>query len=366
MPVSVSSLLRLGDSSTDRMRAEREGLQQLFLYDPRGWLQRRARLLEKQCDLVGATQRPTGEAAFHVGWPQLWTAASHSTAADHRQEQQQQGQRQGQESRIEHRAAFSQRRRPPWPLSEARTEAREQQPSLQVVLLSAVDAHWPLVQAVHSARGSADLPGLLGEGGQARMPISGVAAGAAGLTPAARARQYGYANGSMKEPAPTRASAAPHGIQQRQEDVPSGCPGAQTVKGWMDLKAQQQHVPLPPWPQSQAFGSLGLLHSGSDCGSNCHSSSGSAHGAVSGDQLESAIAAPARLRERLGEAAGSLASAELDLLLVFGEAFTLAGYPPWAVRTSEIYHMGLLQQLRWQDLQRVLQRYLGTKQRFGT
>jgi hypothetical protein len=55
----------------------------------------------------------------------------------------------------------------------------------------------------------------------------------------------------------------------------------------------------------------------------------------------------------------------LLLLQVFGDAPTLAGYPPWAVRASEIFHMGPLEQLQPADLQHAMHRYLGTMQRFG-
>lgn len=51
---------------------------------------------------------------------------------------------------------------------------------------------------------------------------------------------------------------------------------------------------------------------------------------------------------------------------VFGRTFTLAGYPPWSIRFSEIYHMGELTDFTRRKLTDALQRYCKTPQRFGT
>ncbi|BDA44468.1 hypothetical protein COCOBI_05-6540 [Coccomyxa sp. Obi] len=48
---------------------------------------------------------------------------------------------------------------------------------------------------------------------------------------------------------------------------------------------------------------------------------------------------PADLDAQIASVAGAAAVREPDLILVFGRTFTLAGYPPWPIRFSEIYHM---------------------------
>lgn len=67
----------------------------------------------------------------------------------------------------------------------------------------------------------------------------------------------------------------------------------------------------------------------------------------------------------------SVAEASIDVgpglrVQVFGETLTLAGYPPWTVRFSEIYHMGDLAHVTQRQLTGALQRYCRTSQRFGT
>jgi hypothetical protein len=51
---------------------------------------------------------------------------------------------------------------------------------------------------------------------------------------------------------------------------------------------------------------------------------------------------------------------------VFGPVLTMAGYPPWPLRFSEIYHMGRLAGMTRQALRQALRRYCRTSQRFGT
>ena len=52
-------------------------------------------------------------------------------------------------------------------------------------------------------------------------------------------------------------------------------------------------------------------------------------------------------------------------LQVTGPALTLAGFPAWLVRTSEIYGVGALSQLSDSQLDAALRRFCTTKQRFG-
>ena len=50
---------------------------------------------------------------------------------------------------------------------------------------------------------------------------------------------------------------------------------------------------------------------------------------------------------------------------VFGKSFTLAGYPPWPLRATEMYHMGRLEDVSVRLLQQTLHAYCSTAQRFG-
>ena len=82
-------------------------------------------------------------------------------------------------------------------------------------------------------------------------------------------------------------------------------------------------------------------------------------------RLEAAVAAPLDIKARLAAVAGPLAGIEPDIVVVFGSAFTLAGFPPWAVRTAEVFEVGALGAVTSGKMDAVLRRYLGTRQRFG-
>lgn len=85
-----------------------------------------------------------------------------------------------------------------------------------------------------------------------------------------------------------------------------------------------------------------------------------------GDLLAHALAAPQRLRARLAAATGTAAVAlEPDLLVVFGPALTLAGFPAWASRASEIYFGGPLSQASGSKLASILRKHARTRQRHG-
>ena len=68
---------------------------------------------------------------------------------------------------------------------------------------------------------------------------------------------------------------------------------------------------------------------------------------------------------QLQEVAGPAAVREPELLLVFGKVLTLAGFPPWLVRFSEIYKGGMLREFSSAKMTHILQQYCRTTQRFG-
>lgn len=51
---------------------------------------------------------------------------------------------------------------------------------------------------------------------------------------------------------------------------------------------------------------------------------------------------------------------------VIGETLTLAGYPPWPLRFTQIYHMGRLSGINEKVLKRTLTSYGSVLQRYGT
>ena len=58
-------------------------------------------------------------------------------------------------------------------------------------------------------------------------------------------------------------------------------------------------------------------------------------------------------------------AASLNPVQVFGEVLTLASFPPWLLRFSEIFHAGHLAAFSRGKLHRILWRYCRTSQRFG-
>lgn len=61
-----------------------------------------------------------------------------------------------------------------------------------------------------------------------------------------------------------------------------------------------------------------------------------------------------------------LEDAKQTQMQVFGPVLTLAGFPPWMVRHSEIHAMGLLQDITEQRVDNALKKYCQTSQRFGS
>ena len=50
---------------------------------------------------------------------------------------------------------------------------------------------------------------------------------------------------------------------------------------------------------------------------------------------------------------------------VYGEVLTLAAFPPWLLRCSEIFHAGQLSSFTRAKLHNILWKYCRTSQRFG-
>jgi len=75
---------------------------------------------------------------------------------------------------------------------------------------------------------------------------------------------------------------------------------------------------------------------------------------------------PPQLRSQISRAVGESAILEPEIMFVVGGALTLAGCPPWHARFSEIYYLGAAAKVTKRGFKRALNRFMGTKQRFGT
>lgn len=118
------------------------------------------------------------------------------------------------------------------------------------------------------------------------------------------------------------------------------------------------------WPLTAAADKIVLVGGGSDSRSREESKSTYINGSDKSNR-EKAMRAPVQLKHKLSQVAGPAVCLEPDILLVFGEALTLAGFPSWSVRSSEIYGMGDVQGVTWSKLDAVMKRHATTRQRFG-
>lgn len=71
------------------------------------------------------------------------------------------------------------------------------------------------------------------------------------------------------------------------------------------------------------------------------------------------------LTDELLRCTGGCVALEPDLALVCGDAFTTAGFPPWLLRFSELYHLKPLLSVSQADVKAALCQYSKVKQRFG-
>jgi len=117
------------------------------------------------------------------------------------------------------------------------------------------------------------------------------------------------------------------------------------------------------WPLTAAADKLVVVGGGSSSG---REGAKSPYGNKS-DKLkrEKAMRAPVQLKYELSQVAGPAVCLEPDILVIFGEALTLAGFPSWTVRSSEIYNLGDVEGVTWSKLDAVMKRHGTTRQRFG-
>lgn len=70
-----------------------------------------------------------------------------------------------------------------------------------------------------------------------------------------------------------------------------------------------------------------------------------------------------RLEEWMRENGSFLPPA--DVVVVFGGAFQLNGYPPWQLHAAELFHEKSLMRFSRSDFERIVEKYRATAQRFG-
>lgn len=82
-------------------------------------------------------------------------------------------------------------------------------------------------------------------------------------------------------------------------------------------------------------------------------------------QSNAAMRTTEMLSHEIQEAAGHWAALQADVLLILGPCSTLAGFPPWALQFTQIYHLGLLARCKQVQVQEAMHEFQSTQQRFG-
>ena len=218
--------------------------------------------------------------AFHVGWPADLPPAERQAQLNGR----------GTALQRRLRAAAAP---PAWPGSNQWQQGQgAEAQSVQVVLLSAADAHWPLAKVAAEAAGAA-------------AAADGAAGAAAGAAPLAEGQGHAApaaaANGFHSVPGGTEGAAAQSGAAGGD----AGAPGA--FGSLLDLGGSDSRRSSQDGGPSRSPG-LGSSGPGGSNGCGCGEAG----------RLEAAIRAPARLKARVQAAAGALAGAEPELVLVRG------------------------------------------------
>eukprot|EP00884_Botryococcus_braunii_P012208 jgi/Botrbrau1/20989/Bobra.0144s0008.1 len=83
-------------------------------------------------------------------------------------------------------------------------------------------------------------------------------------------------------------------------------------------------------------------------------------------QLSIQVSTPDDLSEAMVAVCGPAAIMEPALALVVGPVLTLAGYPPWPLSFTQIYHVGVLRKVTKRVLERTFRQYKVVFQRYGT
>eukprot|EP00209_Acetabularia_acetabulum_P001659 EC096684.1.p3 GENE.EC096684.1~~EC096684.1.p3 ORF type:complete len:128 (+),score=7.01 EC096684.1:1-384(+) len=72
-----------------------------------------------------------------------------------------------------------------------------------------------------------------------------------------------------------------------------------------------------------------------------------------------------KLNQLISDASGGKLVHEAQVVLVVGDSFQMAGFPPWLTRLSEFFQIGNINKLTDNSLKKVFSQYKQKIQRFG-
>lgn len=84
-----------------------------------------------------------------------------------------------------------------------------------------------------------------------------------------------------------------------------------------------------------------------------------------GSALCRALNAPDTLKTQLSAVSGPLVTVEPQVIFVFGDFPTMAGFPSWTIRNAEFFQLGRLLRSDKSKFDAILRRYMKVRQRFG-
>ena len=377
--------------------ASRQHLRYLVLYEPSGLLQRQASRLElllRQQQLLGGVRLEEG---FH---PQRGRGRGARQGQGRRQQQQQQQQQSAQSAGWEAaqpRSGAAEATEGGGAQSRAGRPGEEAESERMVVLmLSAADGQWPLLAAAAAAQ----QPSEQEQQEEQQQPPNGRRLGSQGATPPQPGS--GAAAASPLE----AAVAAPTKLRDRLEAVAGPGAGLEPDLVLVSLRAcahppavslscvSTHHSPAlprvcthppavscmcthPPYVATRVFThppgvGTPCLHVAALLALPALLLVSSLHMLMCGVIVWRPTSPCPRgqwkrawLGLRLALTPGPGLWPPSRCTQVTGGALTLAGYPPWAVRVSEIHGIGPLSGVTSSKLAAVLQRYRRTRQRFG-
>jgi hypothetical protein len=89
------------------------------------------------------------------------------------------------------------------------------------------------------------------------------------------------------------------------------------------------------------------------------------HSESPGPALCRALDAPDTLKSQLAAVSGPLVTVEPQVIFVFGDFPTMAGFPSWTIRNAEFFQVGRLLNSDKSKFDAILRRYMKVRQRFG-
>lgn len=119
------------------------------------------------------------------------------------------------------------------------------------------------------------------------------------------------------------------------------------------------------WPLDAASRAAANTSNGENVFGVFGENSGDGQGGDSGEPLCRALNASDTLKTQLAAVAGPLVAVEPQLVFVFGDFPTMAGFPSWTTRNAEFFEAGCLLHSDKRRFDAILRRYMKVRQRFG-